>query len=243
MCQIVFTEKVGSMALEIKELPKTKKPMTKKQRLFFAFACLFLGITVFGLAYVNMKQQNGFGAFNQPVLAWMVNHRFAFLTEVAKIVTTSASLWSVVISVGLIVAAWIFLKKEVWRPSLLAIAMGLSALTSTILKLLTMDIRPPQVNMVPMFEIDYSFPSGHTLAIAVFLLVLGYLVYSRHYSFGRFFGWMMVTVFGTGIIALSRLYLGYHWLTDVIASVGLAFIIMAIMIFIDQIFHKIKQLD
>ena len=107
-----------------------------------------------------------------------------------------------------------------------------------------MNGRPAQINMIAPFEMDYSFPSGHTISVIVCLLVLGYLIYSRHYSSGRFFGWAIITIIGTAIVAISRLYLGYHWLTDVVASIGLGFIILALVIFIDRIFvSRFKKLE
>jgi len=226
------------MALEITELPKQKFSLTTKHRLFLAIASLILGIILFVLAYIGMRQSIGFGSFNQPILNWMLAHRNGDFTNIAKFVTNIASPIYFAILSGLIVVVWALIKREVWRPLVLASAVGVSALTSFILKLVIMDARPPIVNMVPAFELDYSFPSGHTISIVVLLLVLGYLVYSRHFSYPRLFAWGAATIVIGSSIAVSRLYLGYHWLTDVIASAGLGFVILAIFIVIDIFVDK-----
>lgn len=202
---------------------------------------LTIGILVFVIAYIGMHLKTGLGVFNQPILTWMVDHRNPIITEIAKIITSTASPVYLVMAIGIGVTAWVIIKREVWRPLLLVGSMGLTVATSTILKLVFMDARPPQINMVPMFEMDYSFPSGHTISIFVLLLVLGYLIYSRQFSAKRFIGWGLLTITGTGLIALSRLYLGYHWLTDVVASVGLGLMIFSIVIIIDLIFNRHSQ--
>ena len=226
------------MALEITELPKQKLPLTTKRRLFFAIASLILGTILFVFAYIGMRQSIGLGLFNQPVLSWMLAHRNTDMTNIAKMVTSIARPIYFAILTGIIVIVWAFLKREVWRPLALALAVAVSALTSFILKLVIMDARPPIANMVPAFELDYSFPSGHTISIVVLLLVFGYLVYSRHFSYPRLFAWGMATIVIGSSIAVSRLYLGYHWLTDVIASAGLGFVILALFIVIDIVVDK-----
>ena len=65
---------------------------------------------------------------------------------------------------------------------------------------------------------DYSFPSGHTMNSAVFYVALALIIWS---IFGRRIGVAALTVavvltIGVGI---SRIYLGYHYLTDVIAAI------------------------
>ena len=226
------------MALEITELPKQKSPLTTKHRLFFAIASLILGTILFVFAYIGMRQNTGLGSFNQPVLNWMLAHRSGDLTNIAKLVTNIASPIYFAILSAVIVVAWALIKREVWRPLVLAVAVGVSAITSFVLKLVIMDARPPIANMVPALELDYSFPSGHTISIVVLLLVLGYLVYSRHFSYPRLFAWATATIVIGSSIAASRLYLGYHWLTDVIASAGLGFVILAIFIVVDIVVDK-----
>jgi undecaprenyl-diphosphatase len=130
-------------------------------------------------------------------------------------------------------AIWMWRTKEIWRPSLLVGATTIAFVTSTTIKSLTERSRPPAADMIPPLEIDYSFPSGHTLGLAVILLVLGYLFYSRRPTKKRLVLWISSTMIGVGLVAFSRLYLGYHWTTDILASIGLSLIILAIVIIVD----------
>lgn len=217
---------------------KTKKVISPTGRRTLAVSSFVFGLILFFIAYIGMKQQIGLGKLNQPLITWIVNHRSDAVTNMAKIITSIANPYTFAVIVGFIVVAWIILKREIWRPIILACAVAVAAVTSTLLKMVFMDSRPLQIDMIPTFEYDFSFPSGHTIGMAVFLLVLGYLIYSRHYSIQKFWTWIFVAIVGTGLIGFSRLYLGYHWLTDVIASIGLALIILAIVIVVDSFYIR-----
>lgn len=214
------------------------KTLSFKRRIKLSVISFIAGVLIFITSYVGMKQQIGLGQLNLPILTWMLNHRSDTVTSLAKIITSIANPYVFTVIVGFIVIGWIMLKREVWRPVVLASAVAIAAGTSTLLKLVFMDARPPQIDMIPTFEYDFSFPSGHTIGVAVFLLILGYLVYSRKYSVQKFWAWIVAAIVGTGLIGFSRLYLGYHWLTDVVASIGLALIILAIVIVVDMFFVR-----
>ena len=232
------------MALEIIESSRIKTAWSTKKCISLAVFSLVVGIAIFIVAYISMKQNIWIGSYNKPTLSWLIAHRDPQITNIMKIITTIAGLqiFAGILSIGTII--WAFYKREIWRPFIFVSAVGIAAAVSTFFKSITMNGRPDQVNMIAPFELDYSFPSGHTISVVICLLVLGYLIYSRHYSFGRFFSWAIITILGTGIVAISRLYLGYHWLTDVVASIGLGFIILALVIFIDRIFvSRFKKLE
>lgn len=226
------------MTLSIIESPKLKNPMSIKQKVIVSIISLVIGSLIFVLAYLGMKGHQGIGVLNQPLLSWIIEHRSTALITIAQIITSIASpliFAGIVLGVATI---WAIAKKELWRPSLLILSVVIAAVTSTILKAVTIDARPAQINMIPAFETNFSFPSGHTISMIVFMLVFGYVIYSRNYSSARFWSWAIAALFGTGLIAASRLYLGYHWLTDVVASVGLGFIILAFIIIVDIIFTR-----
>ena len=222
------------MALAIIETPP-KAAWSTKKCVSLAIISLIIGAVIFVFAYIGMHQHTGIGTLNQPVLSWIVKHRQPQITDVMKIITTTASplVLTAVICIGAII--WAVINREVWRPLLLVSATGVAAAASTALKVLTSNGRPPQIDMIKPLETDYSFPSSHTIGIVVCLLVLSYLICSRRPSGWRFFGWTIITIIGVGIISASRLYLGYHWLTDVVASIGLGFIILAVAIIIDRL--------
>jgi membrane-associated phospholipid phosphatase len=65
-----------------------------------------------------------------------------------------------------------------------------------------------------------SFPSGHTTATTALLLALAYyLAYGRTASVRKAV-WVAAAV-GSTLMGISRIYLGVHWPTDVIAGIAL----------------------
>jgi undecaprenyl-diphosphatase len=64
----------------------------------------------------------------------------------------------------------------------------------------------------------YAFPSGHTQNAAAWLGSLGAMLRGR---------WVKMLCFGlAGLVAFTRLYLGVHYLWDVLASLAITFVIV-----------------
>jgi undecaprenyl-diphosphatase len=221
------------MALAIEETPPQQEWSTKKC-ISLAIISLVVGAVIFAFAYIGMHQHTGIGALNQPVLSWIIKHRQPRVTDIMRFITTAASPLILIAFACVSATVWAIFNREIWRPLLLISATGVAAIASTALKVITSNGRPPQIDMIKPLETDYSFPSGHTISVVVFLLVISYLICSRRPSSFRIFFWAIITAIGIGIITTSRLYLGYHWLTDVTASIGLGFVILSVAIIIDR---------
>jgi undecaprenyl-diphosphatase len=103
------------------------------------------------------------------------------------------------------------------RPYQVLAASLLGAGLGSLIKLLVERPRPA-LNSTLAEASGYSFPSGHTLHYTAFWGFVSYLLFSR--LRGRWLRFGPIGMVGAliGLVGPSRVYLGHHWLTDVLAS-------------------------
>ena len=131
-----------------------------------------------------------------------------------------------------LVAAGFLMAARKWGMALfvvLAIAGG--GLAGNVLKWIFVRARP---DLVPhLVSVDSaSFPSAHAMNSAVTFLTLGVLL-SRTQKDRRLKAYLLgIAVFLTLIVGFSRVYLGVHWPTDVVAgwAVGAAWAILCSLV-------------
>lgn len=199
---------------------------------------LIVGLGIFLYVYDSVRESNDLTRLDQPLLDWMVANRTPELTSFMQILTNLMGPVAITLAVGISAFIWWRRSSEKLRPLLLILATSLAYATSVLIKNLVERARPAAVDMELPLKIDYSFPSGHTIGVAVVLLVLGYLIYSRAPTRKNLLSWGGVAIAGVTLVAFTRVYLGYHWITDVTASVGLAFVILALIISLDVLRHR-----
>jgi undecaprenyl-diphosphatase len=132
---------------------------------------------------------------------------------------------------ALIAIALLALRRRSWTPVILVAAAGLGSLAMTIAGKDIIDRhRPPFSDAIPPFEYSPSFPSGHTLNATVIAGVVAYLILlRRRTAAGR-----TLTIVAAVVIAiavgLTRILLGAHWFTDVLAGwlLGAAWLVIVI---------------
>ena len=128
---------------------------------------------------------------------------------------------------ALIVVVVIFLAwQRHWRSLMYWVAAaGFGLLASAALKYGLQIPRPP--NQVYGLG-SYSFPSGHTLRAVV---MFGFLAVIIARSMRENWRWLPYSLAGLMIIlvALARLYLGVHWLSDILGSITLGICWVAIL--------------
>lgn len=200
-----------------------------------AIIVITLGLGIFGAMWHSVMTASDFARFDQPTLDYIYRLRTPTFTIIMEFVTNLLAPLTFALIVGLGCIVWARRKKETWRPLILMGSLATSGLLSVTIKQIVERSRPPHDFMMTPFELDYSFPSGHTLGIAVFVFVLSYLLYSRRLEMRHAVLWITSGLLLIALVAFSRLYLGYHWLTDVTASFGLGMAVLGIVIIIDTL--------
>ncbi|MCU1432606.1 MAG: phosphoesterase PA-phosphatase related protein [Actinotalea sp.] len=183
----------------------------------------------------SVQEADDLAAVDTPVLEGLAAARSHPLTVVMTVITTITG--PVVLPILVLIGAlvWGFVGKQRWQAGLLAAAMIVSTLVSSVIKAVVARPRPPVDTMtVAGVETTYSFPSGHTIGTATLLLVVGYLAWIRKPRVGALVGWLSVILAGIFVVALSRLYLGYHFVTDVVASMALAVAVLGGVVVADR---------
>lgn len=151
-----------------------------------------------------------------PVLAWLVAHRTPGLDTLLRAVSTvGGTLGMTVLAAA---GALVLLVRQRMRHALLVVVAAAGAgLLVTLTKNLYQRERPP-LGVRLTVETTYSLPSGHALGSAVVLGVLAVVAILGLRSATARALVAACAVLGTLIIGFSRLYLGAHWLTDVLAG-------------------------
>jgi undecaprenyl-diphosphatase len=130
---------------------------------------------------------------------------------------------------GVVVGLWLSWR---WAAYLVVLAI-LEGVINNLLKLVVARARPtdPPVHIfIP--ERGYSFPSGHVMFYMVFFGFLLYLFWRFIPNrWGRIFVGI-IPILLIALVGLSRIYLGAHWLTDVLGAYafGLYILFLAIPI-------------
>ena len=128
---------------------------------------------------------------------------------------------AVVVALAVAGAVWWFIKKVMNALYILG-SVAFSGINGYIIKHIDSRPRPEEAYRL-ITEDGYSFPSGH--ATAVTALVVSLVMVLTMTRFGRRIRhllWVAAVAFIV-FICVTRLYLGVHWVTDVIGgfSVGL----------------------
>ncbi len=139
-----------------------------------------------------------------------------WLEEVARDLTALGGT-AILTAVTLAVMGFLALSRKRGAAVLVAVAVGGGTLLSSLLKL---GFARPRPDLVPHAVEVYSasFPSGHAMLSAVTYLTLGALLMRVQPRWGTRAYVLALAVLATLLIGASRVYLGVHWPTDVLAG-------------------------
>jgi undecaprenyl-diphosphatase len=164
--------------------------------------------------------------FDSSFLQWIHAQSTPILDKFFLFITNLGSFETLFI-ISSVILIYLLFKKYRIKALILFFSVGGAAIANVILKLLFHRSRPTFWHSV-ISETSYSFPSGHAVMSSAFILSVILITWQTKWR------WPVVII-GTaliGLIGLSRIYLGVHYPTDVIAgwSVSLAWVFVVFII-------------
>ena len=174
----------------------------------------------FGALLQDVLARDELERVDQPVAVFFVAHREAWLTRVLQDLTNLGSI-QILLPLLLVVGVGWWLRRRTWRPLLLLVAAFVGGdLAFNAVKELVRRPRPPAFILLKPVA-GPSFPSGHaTQAVAVYGMLAALAAATTPRWSRKVAAWAAAVVV-VGLVGLSRLYLGAHWLTDVLAGFAL----------------------
>jgi len=163
----------------------------------------------------HVRRGDGLRTVDQPVAQWFAGHRVGWLTAIARGITTVGTPLGVTLAVIAVVgvAEW---RARRYRSALIAaVVLGGAELLQIAIKSLVARPRPPSVLWAHGVSAGgFSFPSGHATVAAAGYGFIAWLIARYRPPVPVWTGAAGAAI----LVGLSRVYLGVHWLSDVVAG-------------------------
>ena len=181
---------------------------------------LFL-LLVFGAVYYPT---NEFDVITSNLL------QIKILGQTAKIISTIFN-DKILLLIMVLLSAFLFWIKEAKKAIFIFFSAGFGGLILFIIKYTVQRVRP-----LPEVFSGYSFPSGHSTIIVVFFLSLLFIINKKEIL-------SMLATFAIIAVPISRVVLGAHFLSDVVAGLLLGSIVVDFMkVYYKKIYNIIKSI-
>ena len=201
---------------------KIKRFIVKNLKWIILFICL-IGFLALAEDVFNKEIVNGDIIGYKFISTYLISD---FATPIAKFITNFGG---AIFLIGIAVILFIVIKNKKIGISIIT-NLGIITILNQLLKRILQRPRPEEFRIIN--ESGYSFPSGHSMISMAFYGYLIYLIYK--YVKNKYLKWFLITILGILIvnIGISRIYLGVHYTSDVLAGflISISYLIVYISI-------------
>lgn len=190
-----------------------------------------------GGVYDAVEESDGIAGLDRPALDWALSARSPGVDAAVTFFTHLGGPLGMTL-IASAVTAVLVARWRSWTPLVLMLITVAGSLGATVVgKTAVGRLRPPLADAVPPYESSPSFPSGHALNSTAIAGMVAYLVLLHVQTrLARVVTVVLAAAWAVGI-GWSRVYLGHHWLTDVmvgwlIGLAWLAFVVLAHRLFL-----------
>lgn len=168
--------------------------------------------------------------FDNSISEFIFSFRQFWLTKIMVLATTLGN--QAIIFGSVIILIFLTKRKHRRESFIFSILLLMGVVTASLLKIL-LKVPRPQISAL-IIENSYSYPSGHALNSLLFYGTISFFIY--HFTKNKKIS-LMVSILATlliFLIGLSRVYLGVHHPSDVLAGYIAGFWLFTTTIFVDK---------
>lgn len=195
-----------------------------------AVAVLVVAAALVIWIYASITTSRGVAGVDRPLLDDLLALRSPALDATLTAITFTAGTIGMPL-IALTAMIVLAVRRRSWTPVVLIATTGVVSVLLTIVGKRFIDrVRPPHSDAVPPLELSESFPSGHTLNAVAIVGIITYLVALRRTSDRARVAIGLGALSYVVVIGFTRVYLGHHWFTDVLAGFVLGVAWLALVI-------------
>lgn len=187
-----------------------------QRRFAVALVAAFGSALVFARITEDYLTNDPLARWDVSLAGWLAEHRSAVGLEAFRAITNLGSP-AVSLVIATIVCVVLYRRRQIADAALLPVVLGGGELLNLVLKLSFQRARPE----IGVVQLDtYSYPSGHAMIATAIYGAFAYLLWGRaikgHTRILTSVGMLAIVL----LISFSRLYLGVHYLSDVLGAVA-----------------------
>ncbi len=178
---------------------------------------------------VKLLQKNKFESFDSKVYEFIIQFKSDSLTMLMKLISFLCSVWFLLLF-SVVIMLVCKRKRFVF---FIVLNLLLCFLLNQTMKFIFERPRPFNINII--IENGYSFPSGHSMVSLAFYGLFIYIIWHMNKPRLEKLFYVIPLILLVLLIGISRIYLGVHYASDVIAGYALS---MAYLIIFIKLFYK-----
>ncbi len=212
-----------------------KEKIKKWIKKYLKWIVLLIGLIAFLKIAQDVLQKE---IMNMDIYVYYITSKYIIKDWITPIIKVITNIGSAIVIIPITILCFFVIKNK--RTSL-CIGANLSIIffLNQLLKNIVQRERPSQYRIIS--QSGYSFPSGHSMVNVAFYGFFIYLVY--YYVKNKKLKWTLITILSIiiGLIGFSRIYLGVHYASDVIAGACIAISYLILFIHLTENWRVEKE--
>lgn len=199
-------------------------------------------VSIWGFIYIaQLLVNNQVNAFDAWAQSWMTSWQSPGMTMLMKMFTALGNPQVVIVFIALVVIYYLFIKPHRWFALRIPVVAAGSYVLNRLLKYWFDRPRPVEEGRMVEVLVDLSFPSGHAMFAFAFYGLFIHIIWKTVRNEALRIAATVSILIVIFFVGLSRVYLGVHYFSDVVAGFAAGFIWLLLCLFLLRRIEKMLK--